>query len=193
MRIPIQLHLMPQYEEIQHVVNSVHRNGEEEVEGESGYYRDAWEWAALSGVTSVLDVGCRRGNGLMVVKSMLPEGARLVGCDVVPQFVKVASTRVEAVECDAHDLPFKDGEFDVVMCWDTFEHFHHPQLVAKEMERVAGRYILANCWIGGPTHSYQMSDFMVYEYPQDFYELWSWPREKECVGDRTAWGLWRRA
>ena len=40
------------------------------------------------------------------------------------------------IVCDAHHLPFKDGEYDTVICTGVLEHVRQPWIVAKELERV---------------------------------------------------------
>ena len=37
---------------------------------------------------------------------------------------------------DAHALPFKDGEFEFVLCTEVFEHLRDPRRAAGEMHRV---------------------------------------------------------
>src|ERR1700675_4811365 len=62
--------------------------------------------------TSVLDIGCREGYALITFSEELPS-SRIVGVDIVPEFVE-ASLEIhdEVYECDAHDLSrFKDLEF----------------------------------------------------------------------------------
>lgn len=64
--------------------------------------------------------------------------SRIVGIDLVPEFVADAKERAEEVYiADAHALPFKDGEFDWIFSSHTFEHLPDPAKAAREMERVA--------------------------------------------------------
>lgn len=37
---------------------------------------------------------------------------------------------------DAHELPFEDNTFDVVLCTEVLEHLHSPHIAAQEMMRV---------------------------------------------------------
>ena len=37
---------------------------------------------------------------------------------------------------DAHKLPFKNDEFDVVLCSEVLEHLHSPEIALLEMKRV---------------------------------------------------------
>lgn len=40
------------------------------------------------------------------------------------------------VRCDITDMPFQDGEFDIVMCTEVLEHVKDPQAAVKELVRV---------------------------------------------------------
>ena len=39
---------------------------------------------------------------------------------------------------DVYDLPFKDGEFDTVLCSHTIEHVDDPEAMYRELKRVGG-------------------------------------------------------
>lgn len=86
--------------------------------------------------TSFLDLGCRMGYCLDTFAGAFPE-ARIVGADIVPEFVAEANEIGEAVVADAHHLPFGDEEFDWVFCAQTLEHCYNPAQAAAEIARVA--------------------------------------------------------
>ena len=99
---------------------------------------------AFAGVGSgnrVLDVGC--GTGVVAVTARLA-GAAVTGIDLTPELLAVAKENaaiagVEDIvwkEGDAEDLPFRDGEFDVVL--SQFAHIFapRPEVAVKEMLRV---------------------------------------------------------
>ncbi len=51
---------------------------------------------------------------------------------------------------DAHNLPFKDGEFSLVLCTEVLEHTLEPQKVINEIKRVlktGGRVILTTRFV----------------------------------------------
>lgn len=88
---------------------------------------------------SLLDVGCGRGEALTFAEAA---GHRpLMGTEVVPTLLGE-----RAVYAEAHDLPFADGEFDHVTCWDVLEHLTEPDIrpALREMWRVAGRTVTAS-------------------------------------------------
>jgi SAM-dependent methyltransferase len=69
-----------------------------------------------------LDVGCEYD----ILKEFIK--AKWIGCDIV----KTQKTDY----ADAHELPYKDEEFDIVFCSHTLEHCISPAIVLYEMRRV---------------------------------------------------------
>jgi SAM-dependent methyltransferase len=88
----------------------------------------------------VLDVGC--GTGVVAVTAARL-GARTTGVDLTPQLLErarenstLAAVDVEWREADAEELPFADGEFDIVV--SQFAHIFapRPEVAVREMLRV---------------------------------------------------------
>lgn len=50
--------------------------------------------------------------------------------------VDIAAQGPGAVVADAHDLPFRDCSFDLVISSDSLEHFHDPAQALREVSRV---------------------------------------------------------
>jgi ubiquinone/menaquinone biosynthesis C-methylase UbiE len=102
----------------------------------------------------VLDVACGSGNG--AIAAARRAWGNTVGVDFVPALLERARERaaaerlaIEFVEGDAAELPFGDGEFDVVM--STFGAMFAPEQekTASELLRVCrpgGRIGMAN-WV----------------------------------------------
>jgi SAM-dependent methyltransferase len=94
---------------------------------------------------TVLEVGCGAGRNLAGIASRHP--SRLVGCDVAGAMVKLSQERMgdaaEVVQTDGANLPFSDGEFDVVTTVTVLQH--NPDAARAELIgeicRVAGRDI----------------------------------------------------
>lgn len=93
-----------------------------------------------------LDVGTATGR-LPVVMAQAPffQDFSFVASDVFPDMVEAAwrhiseqglGDRICAVLADGHDLPFLDGEFDLVFSRATFHHFKVPAFALREMYRV---------------------------------------------------------
>lgn len=78
------------------------------------------------------------GTGHLAAEA-LARGATVVGVDVAPAMVALARKRVPGAtfhEGDAESLPFKDGEFDAVVCCFGLLHFAEPARALREAARV---------------------------------------------------------
>jgi SAM-dependent methyltransferase len=109
----------------------------------------------LDGVGSVLDVGSGQGHWGMLLASVLPGDASVVGVEREPEWVAEAARRAERfglgdrfryVQGVAESLPFGDASFDLVTCQTVLIHVAEPRAVVREMLRVAkpgGQVIVA--------------------------------------------------
>ena len=62
---------------------------------------------------------------------------------------------------DAHNMPFKNGEFEVIVCTEVLEHLHSPHIAIEEMQRVlkpGGKIILTTRFV-----------FPIHDAPHDYY------------------------
>jgi len=62
---------------------------------------------------------------------------------------------------DAHDLPFSDNEFEVILCTEVLEHLHSPQIAINEMRRIlkkGGTLILTTRFI-----------YPIHDAPHDYF------------------------
>lgn len=83
---------------------------------------------------SLLDVG--GGTGYLA-SCLSDRFERVVVADLSPGMLSVARTRnLETVEASALELPFKDEEFDVVLCTDALHHIKQIERAVAEMGRV---------------------------------------------------------
>lgn len=77
-----------------------------------------------------------RGSVLVIGSGHDPYRALLRGCDRVTCIdIDASFVNVDSV-ADAHDLPFRDGAFDNVVCIEVFEHLERPWIAAQELLRV---------------------------------------------------------
>ncbi len=91
---------------------------------------------------AVLEVGCGAGHILVA----LPKCRRKVGLDISERSLADARVRaaqhgqgdIEFGHFDANDpLPYKPGEFDVIICAEVLEHVPEPRRVAENIHAVA--------------------------------------------------------
>ena len=82
----------------------------------------------------ILDVGCASGGNL---KSLDPKHD-LYGIDLSKEAIKTAKERdlKNVFVANAENFPFKDNEFDLIICSDLLEHVKDDQIVLNEIYRV---------------------------------------------------------
>jgi ubiquinone/menaquinone biosynthesis C-methylase UbiE len=101
--------------------------------------------------TQVLELGC--GAGLASV-ALAERGFYVHATDVVDAMMELAHERVQRAgladrvrieRADAHELPFADGSFDLVMALGVLPWLHSPARAAQEMARVLrpGGFLIA--------------------------------------------------
>lgn len=96
------------------------------------YEMEQWTVALPS---SILVLGCRTGYELEALAQRYPH-AYVLGVDIVPEFVKMARKRGNAIEADMHDLPLARDLFDWTFCIGTLEHAYNARRAARELLRV---------------------------------------------------------
>jgi pseudaminic acid biosynthesis-associated methylase len=97
-------------------------------------------------IRSVLEVGCNRGHNLVALRELLGPGARVVGVEPNPHALALAKAAGnEVVPGSIFNLPFPDGEFDLVFTAGVLIHIAQAGLAAalKEVYRCSRRYLLA--------------------------------------------------
>jgi SAM-dependent methyltransferase len=90
----------------------------------------------VTAARSVLDVGCGSGEVLAALRS---PGRRLCGVEMSPEAVRSLEERgIEgrSIDLEVDVLPFADGEFEVVICYDVLEHVFAPGRLLAEIRRV---------------------------------------------------------
>lgn len=173
--------------EVQRAHNVIHKDGtpisfaEEAKEYMKEFAHLIKEWEGAQSDPSLLDAGCRWGYCLPVYMEWFP-AARVVGLDIVPEFVEFSSRETECVVGDISALPFKDQEFDYTFCCQTLEHAPDTQTAAKELLRVTRKALYISVPLegegrfeGNPSHSFHTED------PMDWLTLFRAPE----------WVLWK--
>ena len=104
-----------------------------------------WKWLVIkhllqknSAPRKILDIGCNSGYLTSLIARTFPQ-AQVTGVDVDGKIIKEARKRhlqIKYLEADAHELPFADDQFDVVVISETIEHVRNPSQVLAEIARV---------------------------------------------------------
>ena len=82
--------------------------------------------------TRVLDVAC--GTGVLF-PDYIKRGAVVTGVDISPEMVKIAKKNFPKIEVlceDVENLDFTEN-FDVVMVYNAFPHFPHPERLIEKL------------------------------------------------------------
>ena len=102
-------------------------------------YKAVLDAVGVGAGTRFLDVGCGAG---MTVKLAAARGAEATGLDAAADLLKFASTRTPTAAFhvgDLEELPFGDGEFDVVSGINSFQYAGNPVSALSEARRVVGK------------------------------------------------------
>lgn len=91
---------------------------------------------------SLLDVGAAEGYMAYVAKKLFDVEVKC--CDLSEEACKRAQEifKIESTSADIHDLPFKNNEFDVVLCSETLEHVADLQRAIDELLRIASKAVV---------------------------------------------------
>jgi len=142
----------------------------------------------------VLDVGDTDG---LILKGLGKPGTGFNLSDAALRNIR--SNGIEAVGGDGHGLPFEDGSFDVVLCFEMLEHVEAPHQVLTELARVAGdggRVFLSIPWVTSTAfHPRDSSIPRGYQHicelaPHDFHALVS-HSQLSVVWEDVCWLLGR--
>jgi SAM-dependent methyltransferase len=98
----------------------------------------------FDGVSTVVDVGCGTGSALRHLQARFSD-MKLLGVDPAPRMLEIARERSLMVTGavpiqfrlgSAEDMPIEDGLADVVLAFDSFEHWHDHRRGLQEVRRV---------------------------------------------------------
>jgi SAM-dependent methyltransferase/uncharacterized protein YbaR (Trm112 family) len=119
--------------------DSVHRDPRHFVV--EGFARQRWRHIAkhvdLASVRTALDVGA--GSGFSSLYA--PPGIDVTATDGSLKMLEQHPGEKKVI-ADAMQLPFSDGAFDLVFCWELLHHVDEPWRVLKEMRRVSRKLVL---------------------------------------------------
>lgn len=102
----------------------------------------------------ILDLGCGNGNIINLLKK--EREASYYGLDICENMIEEAKKKcgeyVKFTVGDAENLPYKDDQFDIIICNASFHHYTKPEVAIKEIKRVlksGGTLILGDPTIPG--------------------------------------------
>jgi ubiquinone/menaquinone biosynthesis C-methylase UbiE len=109
------------------------------------YFRrfvDGYRLSNLPDNCYTLDISSRTGNGTAffwekgkISKAVCVDFSRHF-LDVCAQRLKTKGIPFQAKLVESLPLPFKDAEFDAILCFETVEHVSEPDIFIKELSRV---------------------------------------------------------
>jgi 2-polyprenyl-3-methyl-5-hydroxy-6-metoxy-1,4-benzoquinol methylase len=114
----------------------------------AGFHRSLEELLDRAEPASLLDVGC--GEGVLVQRLAERMGSRrVVGVDLEEDSIQAGwsqhrAANLEYRALDGVELPFADGEFDLVSAIEVLEHVPDPLRSLAEMSRCAERHLLVS-------------------------------------------------
>jgi 2-polyprenyl-3-methyl-5-hydroxy-6-metoxy-1,4-benzoquinol methylase len=114
----------------------------------AGFQSTLDELFARADPASLLDIGC--GEGVLTHDwAVRLDGRRVVGIDLDDPELRAEWERRSAPNLEyrvmrAENLPFADGEFDLVTAIEVLEHVPDPEHTLSEMARCAQRHLLVS-------------------------------------------------
>ena len=86
----------------------------------------------------ILDLGCGNGNIINLLKK--ERKADYFGLDISENMIEEAKKKcgedVKFTVGDSENLPYQDGQFDIIICNASFHHYTKPEVAIKEIKRV---------------------------------------------------------
>jgi 2-polyprenyl-3-methyl-5-hydroxy-6-metoxy-1,4-benzoquinol methylase len=113
-----------------------------------GFERTLEQLFTAAGPGSLLDVGC--GEGVLVHRwAQRLGGGRVVGIDLEEPSIQAGWAQRQAPNLEyrvmrAENLPFADGEFELVTAIELLEHVPDPEHTLAEMARCGQRHLLVS-------------------------------------------------
>jgi SAM-dependent methyltransferase len=129
-----------------------------------------WLAADLASGLNVLDAGCGVGYGAEMIARA--GASRVVGIDLAPEAIAAASERAGEMADfqvgDVQDMPFDEGSFDLVVCFEVLEHLEDPEpaiTALKDVLREGGLLIVSspNRGVYPPGNPYHLHEFTLEE------------------------------
>lgn len=94
-----------------------------------------------AGPGRILDIGCHGGTFTEIIGKRFPE-AQVFGIDISPKAIDYARKKRPQINfqiANAEKLPFSDSFFNLITCFDTFEHLPDSSKALSQMHRVLAK------------------------------------------------------
>lgn len=109
----------------------------------SGFLGAAAELYRLASPRRVLEVGCGEGYLANFLLQCSPPPDRFEACDLsLDRVSRTVNPLIQFREASIYDLPYADGEFELVVCCEVLEHLDDPATGMAELARVSERAVL---------------------------------------------------
>ena len=94
---------------------------------------------AISQDVKILDIGCGSGK---LTQFWYQTSCDVLGIDISDEALKFTNSKgIKVIKASVRNLPFKDGEFELVYSDGLLEHFPDPEPILAEIFRVSKKYI----------------------------------------------------
>jgi len=132
----IEMESLPYFEKAKMVYTTLINNGSYNPK-EIRYLKDKYYKTDKNPFKKGLDVGCSTGTG---VKHARDRGYNMYGCDIADAKERWKEKGIEkyCTTCPAHKMPYKNNEFDHIVCTEVLEHIPEQYIddTLKEIKRV---------------------------------------------------------
>jgi len=95
-------------------------------------------------MNQILDVGCGEGFTLnFICKNKV--GKNCIGLDISTEAINLGRKihpGIKLIKGNICKIPFKNNQFDLVICTEVLEHLPNPLIALKEIHRVTRKYYL---------------------------------------------------
>jgi len=125
-----------------------------------------------------LDIGCGRGNDVLMLAQIVGDHGKVYGIDITPEMIEKAKKtaeklnihNVEFINSSIEKLPFEDNFFDLIISNCTINHIKNKQQMWNEIYRVlkpGGRFVISDIY------AYEKIDEIYSSNPELVAECWA--------------------
>ncbi|MGH7598747.1 MAG: class I SAM-dependent methyltransferase [bacterium] len=120
-------------------------------------------------LNKVMDLGCGAGDSIDYFRKKMPD-IKWIGLDIEKSPAVAARTRTDGEfhTFDGVHIPFANDSFDLIYCYQVFEHVRYPAELLKEVYRVLRPhgYLVGSTSQLEPFHTYSFWNYTPYGFLQ---------------------------